>query len=399
MHGLNTQITMAFCRLGEAKAEKERVERLMSLRTRFRIGYKRTVLAGLIAATVAVAPLAVFAAATWHAKPSPTALTLKGVKLVNSCIAYAVAENDETLTNQRALILKSTNGGATWVNKAPTNLVDTTFNKVDAINGLPAIVVVGEPTDVSNNQNTPGHGRVVVSQNGGTSWADDTGNLPILLNPVTDIEDLEGVSLKPGSSQSWMIAASIFDGASYGRIYRTTNGGLSYTTVYELAGDGIGDVYWADALHAWFVTDSGKIYLTANGGNSWALQFDTTTNLERVKFFDVAHGAVVGDFGAEFYTNDGGASWHAGTTFTTDDLKDLAWRDASSLFVVGDPDSNQAFPFIGVSTDGGKTFATEPSPVVAELNSISLIKGTVPAQALAVGSEGTVIKRGTFCGN
>jgi photosystem II stability/assembly factor-like uncharacterized protein len=374
-----------------------------------RKSYRRIVFAGLMAITLGAIPVAGAAFAPWRAMGSPVANPLKGVKLVNSCIAYAVGESREYFANSPTPLLKSTNGGATWHSVAPPNLLDTTLNKVDAINGLPAIEVVGEPTEdftLSYPPNTPGHGRVLISMNGGASWADNTNILPALKD-VNDIEDHEGVSQKPGSSSSWMIASSTRNattGAIYGRVYRTTNGGLSYQTVFELpltANDSGADVTWVDPLHAWFISDKGKVYVTGDGGDNWSLQADfalTSFYLERVKFNDLAHGVVVGEGGIEWWTNDSGASWHPGSTFTTDNLQDAGWRDSASVWAIGDPPSEGAFPFIGVSTDGGKTFSRESSPVAASLNSISIVHGTVPAQALATGGNGTVLKRGFFCG-
>lgn len=106
---------------------------------------------------------------------------------------------------------------------------------------------------------------------------------------------------------------------SIGGVYRTIDGGKSWTTVTPKSiSEEFIDVSIIDKDHFWITTDAGKIYATIDSGQTWIQQyFDTTKTrfMNYIKMFDrdngIAMGDAVGSSSVPLFlkTTNGGSSW------------------------------------------------------------------------------------------
>lgn len=144
-------------------------------------------------------------------------------------------------------------------------------------------------------------------------------------------------------------ATTGFLAADNGDIFRTANGGASWSQVYnegmvtgsdsyyfrdiqflsEQTGFAVGIDYW---------TGDFLILKTTNGGTSWS-PFNYEFGLfigwcNAVDFTDTQNGYVVGDFGLFFRTSNGGATWTVTQTPVFSNLKAVDFVDSQNGFAL-----------------------------------------------------------------
>ena len=92
------------------------------------------------------------------------------------------------------------------------------------------------------------------------------------------------------------------------RIYRTTNGGITWGPVYTGINGGIQSIHFSDINTGYAVGDSGTIITTINGGGTWtAMTSPTIHGLHGLSFPVANTGYAVGDSGTILkYTNSSG---------------------------------------------------------------------------------------------
>jgi len=154
-----------------------------------------------------------------------------------------------------------------------------------------------------------------------------------------------------------------------GLIYRTTNGGATWTDVAPSLAL-FTSMDFVDEMRGWVC--GGLIYRTDDGGVTWTQQYTPTYVLEDISFSDPQNGWSVGWFGTLLRTTNGGATWTPLNSFTIDHIlfgvdaitDDVAW-------VVGRNDSQE---FVARTTDGGQTWQQEPIPTdIAEWYDVTFL--------------------------
>ena len=110
-----------------------------------------------------------------------------------------------------------------------------------------------------------------------------------------------------------------------GRVFRTTDGGLTWTRIEIDSLPGLRDLCFVDARNGWVVGDSGTILRTWDNGVSWVRQNSgTIASLSGVSFADINTGIVVGTGGTGetriLRTTDGGETWSPKPAPNTADL-------------------------------------------------------------------------------
>ncbi len=144
--------------------------------------------------------------------------------------------NIGTIVGGSGRIIRTTNGGSSWINQ--------TSGVLTSGGSLLGVCFTG-----SNNGLAVGsYGAIVKTTNGGNTW--------IKLSSGTT-EEFKAVSFTDSNN------GTVVGGA--GKILKTTDGGTSWTNQsISTEKSSIDDVYFVDSQNGWIVTGSGRIYRTKN---------------------------------------------------------------------------------------------------------------------------------------
>ncbi|HEX9655748.1 MAG TPA: YCF48-related protein, partial [Bacteroidota bacterium] len=177
--------------------------------------------------------------------------------------------------------------------------------------------------------------------------------------------------------------------SSLGRVYRTTDGGASWTNastsppmvrVFDFAfgSPDSGHAVGSGGLN-------GKISFTTNSGTNWSTQAQTgIPSLRAVDFYpsDPNIRAAVGDSGFILQTTNLGQTWIPRISGTTRDLEGVAYASASDIYAVGDLGT------IIRSTDGGGMWSEQSSGTTSTLSDVAFISSDT---GFAVGNNGLIL--------
>lgn len=209
--------------------------------------------------------------------------------------ATFVDQNIGYVAGTGGLIMKTTDGGDTWVeqNSGTTNVLwDVDFISADT--GF----VVGAA------------GIMLYTTNGGTNWTSTTYG-------TTTLYKVHFVN----STLGFIGSAS----ATTGRLLRTTNGGATWENITaNISGlDGtVRGIHFVDENTGWISNTTGRIFKTTNGGatGSQVYYFGSSTNIYEVKFIDANNGYAILTAGRVLKTTDGGSNWTLTQTSATKNL-------------------------------------------------------------------------------
>ncbi|MBK6847059.1 MAG: PQQ-binding-like beta-propeller repeat protein [Proteobacteria bacterium] len=293
------------------------------------------------------------ACGAWTAQSAPSASDLEAVFFpVNPLLGYAAGAG--------GALLKTGNGGTSWVSVAPTiPAVSVTLRALHFVDELRG-VVVGDG------------GTILRTSDGGASWTASSTAFTGALRGVSFADALHGLAVGDG-----------------GTILRTSDGGASWGSASSSVSVTLRAVAFADAQHALAVGDGGTIVRSSDGGVSWTLVITSTasTDLRAVVFGSGTTTAfAVGDGGALIKTTDAGATWQRLAIDGTPGLRAVAFPlDALHGCVVGD---------VGVvlrTRDGGASWRRENVRGNPALRALSFPSHWVLGYAVGLG--GTISKR------
>ena len=269
-----------------------------------------------------------------------------------------------TVAGYRGAIFHTIDGGKTWTTQASGTKEDlwgVTFT--DDNTGF----IVGQA------------GMILKTTNAGTAWT------PLSFG---DKVWFSGISF---GSQRTGIAVGKYDGPTtrdndsvYSVIYRTTNGGTTWLSVYTEMRQWLTGVSFGTGEVATAVSVDGFVLRTTDGGTSWNQPKITVAPVHLNAVSSVGPNIItaVGDRGTILRSNDGGASWVTQASGTPERLNSVSFSDESHGVVVGDS---------GVvlrTSNRGATWMNQPSGVTSPLYAIHLVNLNA---GTAVGDRGTII--------
>lgn len=189
---------------------------------------------------------------------------------VNLSTGWAVGESATTYSG---IIYKTTNGGTNWFQQSVASVPE--FNSCFFIN---------ENTGWAGGTNC-----FVKTSNGGLSW--DTISTNLVTRGLYFVDALTGFMAENSS-----------------KIYKTTDGGLTWNVSYTGSGT-ISSVCFFGPMIGWACGVQGKVYKTIDGGSNWTIQpTPTTSNLNSIFFVSPMVGYVAGSDGVILKTINGGNS-------------------------------------------------------------------------------------------
>jgi photosystem II stability/assembly factor-like uncharacterized protein len=217
--------------------------------------------------------------------------TLYRVQCVTDSIFYA--------TGLRGVIVKTTNGGATWVKQLTG--ANSFFTGIHFINGNTGTAVA------------PGY--IVQTTNGGTNWT-------IQVSSGNYLTSVYFLNNNIGYVTGWN-----------GVFLRTTNGGINWTQISGVPNQSYQSIYFLNN-ETGYVSASGPMCKTTNGGVNW-FSLPGSPQGYKVYFPDQNTGIVIDDYGVINRTTNGAVSWSTVPSTTTDLLRDITFINENTGYAVG----------------------------------------------------------------
>jgi photosystem II stability/assembly factor-like uncharacterized protein len=178
------------------------------------------------------------------------------------------------------------------------------------------------------------------------------------------------ICVLPGGQNGWAIASAGAAGEVFTFVLRTTNGGAQWTSCPfpDSTAVGLNGVSFVNASTGWVVGSSGRIYKTTDGGNTWTRQTSPTSRgLVKVHFISASRGWAAGGWqdGSTYLvvrTTNGGTTWQD-QSFGTDaySVSDVFFADSLNGWIGGY--DNTINPHLHHTTDGGANWVRQTLPL------------------------------------
>ena len=317
---------------------------------------------------------------SWDLLTTPTSTaSLRGLSAVSQKVVWA--------GGSQGTILRSVDGGRTVTSVGPAGTSDLQFRSVYASTADHAVAAsIGDTADAM---------RVYVTDDGGMTWTLSHQNTL----PTAFYDCMTFTNKKDG-----YILSDPVDGKFL--ILKTTDGGHSWTELpstgmppalegefgFAASGTCINSNDRGDLFFGAGGVDPGRIFRSTDGGLTWTVTDSPVAGTAAGGIFSLSFGpgrggvAVGGDFTTPdaavsnaAWTNDGGATWHSGTGLGGY-RSGSAWMEGfhNAVVAVGTSGSD-------VSWDGGRTYATFDN---GTFNAVDC----VPGACYAAGAQGRMAR-------
>lgn len=266
-------------------------------------------------------------------------------------------------------LMETTNGGLDWSAKLTGLASGTTYYT----QGRQRFQFV----DAKTGWLLAGDGKVYLTSDGGATWL--TPLMPA--NRITTaFHFVDGVT-----GYATVTNYGAFPTASF--LMTTTDGGKTWGETAKIDEAAYNDVKFS-GKNGVLVGDGGRVAVSADGGKTWTGRFSgTSAALRQLAFSDASTLWVVGDSGLLMSSTDFGATWQsagfAGTGLT---LRGIRFLDAQRGWAVGDSGT------VLRTLDGGKTWRTQVSGTQRALTQVQFLDART---GWISGSDGTLLATGT----
>ncbi len=169
-----------------------------------------------------------------------------------------------------------------------------------------------------------------------------------------------------------------------GALYKTTDGGTSFTILNSGLNSHISDIFFTNTLTGYLISFR-TIKKTTDGGTSWNTIYTSSKPLNRICFVNENIGYIAGDgSGGILKTTDAGITWSIHETGTSNSsLLDINFYDEDHGFAVGQSG------LILYTDNGGASWTSQESGTTTRLNSVKMVS---PTNAVVVGFNGTILR-------
>jgi photosystem II stability/assembly factor-like uncharacterized protein len=154
----------------------------------------------------------------------------------------------------------------------------------------------------------------------------------------------------PDPLNGWAITAD--------SIYHTNDGGINWQA--QAASQWGEEIYFKDALHGWVCGSQSYLWATVNGGETWEPWTASGLGVHDLYFTDLNNGwGLIGLQATLVHTTDGGAHWSFYTLPEWDCTESMSFADAMNGYIVARRD-NSTENRLWETHDGGLTWGLNP---------------------------------------
>ena len=304
-------------------------------------------------------------------------------------------------SSYHSLIMKTTDGGQTWVKQDSVNLhiYDVCF--VDYQTGW----AVGGWSDFYEVT-------ILKTEDGGENWMAQAGGVKGVLGSVFFIDANTGwavgtdniiLKTEDGGSNWFRQSAgqnltncqltSVFftnadSGyvAGWGIFLTTKDGGQNWSVTYP-APNAL-SVFFIDSQTGWRFGPEGSIQKTINAGISWSNQSKSFTNddMQNVDFVNASEGWIT-SYESIYHTQNGGDSWERQQVLRWQGIQDIFAVDNLNCWVVG-YNWETSSAYVLNTSDGGLHWENKQANFAGSLNSVVFVDKNI---GWAVGDSGIVL--------
>jgi photosystem II stability/assembly factor-like uncharacterized protein len=178
-------------------------------------------------------------------------------------------------------------------------------------------------------------------------------------------------------------------------IVKTTNGGISWTSVYTSANYSVTAIWGTDAQTVYAIETNGATLKTTNGGTNWTESAVLMGQyMYDVTFLNANTGFTCGGGGNIYRTTNAGTSWDSvGSGQNNWSLFQVKIISANEIYAVGDPQ------FLYKSTDGGSSW--QSLPIIVNGPAVTFIWYSVDkiGSSLVITGDYGIVAKSTDGGN
>jgi photosystem II stability/assembly factor-like uncharacterized protein len=314
---------------------------------------RKWVLLFAVAGALALVPAASSAHASyaWHVTPTGTNAHFRGLSAVSATTAWV---SGYTATD--GVVMRTTDRGATWQDVSPAGAAGLQFRDIEAFDADRAVAMsIG---------NFPADFRIYVTSDGGQTWSitQQNTNPGAFYDCMTFFNDQRGLLVSdPPDGQHFLVLATDDGGLSW----HVTGQQMPQALPGEAAFAASGECITSHGGRAWFGTSAGRVFRSDDGGTSWTVSQTPiasgggTNGINGLAFRSGQHGlAVGGDFLAPTAspdnfaaTSDGGQTWSLLPGAPPEYRSGVTWVNGHTAIAVGLTGSD-------FSTDFGTTWQT-----------------------------------------
>lgn len=269
-----------------------------------------------------------------------------------SYVAFAVGES--STYNGNGIVITTYDGGATW-----------TELWTGASQGLEAMSFPTQYTGYVGGWNE----YFAKTTDGGYTWTTQT--------PGTDVYIYTGIKFK--DEWNGVVTAQTNTGVG---VYTTNDGGATWTEGSGLTGVPYKLTYVSGDTY-FLVTNGGDILKSTNNGLTWTTVFSGGGLLVGIEFYDSMTGIATAENDV-FKTTDGGATWVGQEVIEGAIWRDVAWQDADHVTLVGTPE------LIFASEDGGDTWPINNLGTSTYNEALYEVVFTPNGRGFIIGSQGVL---------